>query len=146
MTTRKRADALFLAFALAVVLVIVAYRYGWQSFRHTIPPDKLAIDVENTASTAAMLGLVLEQFANGHLPAGYVRAVGENAHEDLREEWSHTLERDAAQDSVLAAYRATLAELDTLTSGMAAPSFSSARADSSRSRLSRLESKLRALP
>jgi hypothetical protein len=147
MATQKQADALFLSFAAATLLVISAYRYGWQSFHHTIPPDKLSIDIENAASTAASLGLVLDQYSAGHVPANYVKVVGEDQNEELREEWSHTLERDApgAANAVLAAYRARLAELDTVTGGMAAPSFSVPRADSSRARLFGIDSTLRVL-
>jgi len=142
-----RANALFAAFALSILLVVTGYRYGWQSFHHTIPPDKLAIDIETSASTAAALGLVLELAGSERVPAGYVRTVGENANEELREEWSHARERDAPGDdgAVLAAYRGTLAELDTVTGGMAAPSFERTRADSSRQRLRQIEGTLRAL-
>lgn len=142
--TYRRVDAVFAGFALAMILVICGYRYGWQSLHHTIPPDKLSIDIENAASTAATLDLDLEQYRADHLPATYVRIVGEDVNEELREEWSHTLERDAAGSS-LAAYRTQLAQLDTVTSGMAAPSFTPARADSSRPRLAAIESTLRAL-
>jgi hypothetical protein len=142
--TSSRAEALFAGLALAIVVVICGYRYVWQSFRHTIPPDKLAIDIENAASKAATLDLVLEQYRADHLPGNYVRIVGEDSNEELREEWSHAMERDA-RDTTLAAYRTQLAELDTVTSGMAAPALTPARADSSRPRLALIESKLRAL-
>ena len=46
---------------------------------------------------------------------------------------------------MLAAYRSRLAELDTVTGGMAAPSFSVLRADSSRARLFGIDSTLRVL-
>jgi len=142
-----KADALFAAFALAMFLVVAGYRYGWQSFHHTIPPDKLAIDVENSASTAATLGLVLDLASADRVPEGYVRTTFENANEELREEWAHARERDASggKGPVLAAYRGTLAELDTLTGGIAAPAFERSRADSSRPRLRAIEGTLRAL-
>jgi hypothetical protein len=144
---QKRADALFSAFALSLLLVVAGYRYGWQSFHHEIPRDKLRIDVANAASSAATTGLVLDQFRQGRLPAGYVRTVGENLEEELGEEWSHTLERSAQGDAgtVLEGYRLALASFDSLAGAMAAPDFRLDGADSVRAPAAAMDSTLRAL-
>jgi hypothetical protein len=151
MTTRpehpKRADALFSAFALAMLLWIGGYRYGWQSFHHDIPRDKLRIDVADAASSAATLGLVLDQFGQDRLPAGYVRTLGANLEDELAEEWSHTLERGADGEAgpVLDGYRVALASFDSLAGAVAAPDFRREAVDSVRARAAAMDSTLRAL-
>jgi hypothetical protein len=147
MVKTRRADVLFAGFALSILVVVTGYRYGWQAFHHEIPRDKLKIDVENAASTAAMLGLVTEQHRANRLPANYVHTVGDDTAEELDEEWSHTLERSAPgeADSVLHGYRTTLASLDSASRAMAKPTFDPAAAGSLRPGIAAIDSTLRAL-
>lgn len=138
---QRLAERVFLAFVLAVILLVVGYRHVWQELAHPVSPDKFAVDAERTLSVVRQTRLVLDLYERGAVTRTYFQAFAENvAHrvtDDLR---GHVHQRPAPDLAArYDAYRALEAQVAEVASSLAAPTFPAAQVTSHRERLAALE-------
>jgi hypothetical protein len=147
MIQTKRADILFGAFALAMILVISGYREVWQGLHHVIPPDKLELDIESSASVAAQLELTVALAEQGKLTRNYFRSMSEHLNEDLAEQIADYAHLSPAPGAVseFADYKSRLLDLEAVSHALASPEFDFSQADASRQQLAQLHATLNAL-